>query len=53
MTRKKDFFWGIVQPQGVRFDIGNHHTINTNHDHFHIFILRQLGPDFRFAKLRP
>ena len=50
---KKKFFLGIVQPQGVRFDIGNPHTINTNHDRFHIFILIQLGPDFRFAKLHP
>ena len=53
ITRKKDFFLGIVQPQGVRFDIGNPHTINTNCDHFDIFILGQLGPDFRFAKLHP
>ena len=52
-NEKKDFFLGIVQPQGVRFDIGNPHTINTNYDHFDIFILGQLGPDFRFAKLHP
>ena len=39
ITRKKDFFFGIVQPQGVRFDIGNPHTINTNNDHIDIFIL--------------
>ena len=46
-------FGAKFKPQGVRFDIGNPHTINTNYDHFDIFILGQLGPDFRFAKLHP
>ena len=53
VTKSKMSFKEKFKPQGVRFDIGNPHTINTNHDHFDIFILGQLGPDFRFAKVHP